>query len=268
MKKNNKNLFKFIGLIIGLYTLFCAALYFFQALPIFNAKRLSPKFEYDFKTNFQEINIKSVDGLNLHGVLFKAKNSKGLIFFMHGNGGTIARLEKTAKFYTDLNYDVFMPEYRGFGKSEGKIQNENEMFEDHQLFYEEMKGNYPEEKIIVMGYSIGTGFATKLASQNSPRLLILQAPYFSIPYVTRERYPFIPQFLVKFKLNTNQNIQKCKMQVIIFHGENDNVIPVSSSLKLRELLKPEDNVIILKNQGHFFLEENTEFQEKIKKVLE
>jgi len=70
-------------------------------------------------------------------------------------------------------------DYRGYGKSEGTINGQEQIFRDVQTVYDSLKHSYQENKIIVLGYSIGSGPAAKLASTNNPKLLILQAPYYS-----------------------------------------------------------------------------------------
>lgn len=211
---------------------------------------MSANYKFDFKENFEEINIKTDDNKKLHGVLFKADTSKGLIFYLHGNGGSIASWGQVAKTYTSLKYDVFLLDYRGFGKSDGVINGQSQLFKDVQIAYNEMLKRYAEDKIIVLGYSIGTGLATKLSSTNSPKFLILQAPYFSLIDMMKHTYPFIPTFILKYKFETNEYIKNCKMPVIIFHGNADEVIYYKSSLKLKELFKINDTLITLNEQGH------------------
>ena len=95
-----------------------------------------------------------------------------------------------------------MLDYSGYGKSEGSIEGQTQLFEDVQKAYDEMKRKYKEESIVVLGYSVGTGLATKLASDNHPKLLILQAPYYSLTDMVRHTYPVIPTFLLKYKFRT------------------------------------------------------------------
>ena len=106
------------------------------------------------------------------------------------------------------------------------------MFEDIQAFYDEMKKRYSEDNIIVLGYSIGTGPAAKIASVNHPKLLILQAPYYSMVDMMKHNYPVIPTFLLKYKFESNKYIKDCKMPVAIFHGDRDEVIYYESSENL------------------------------------
>src|SRR5690606_15976768 len=123
---------------------------------------------------FEEMYIKMEDGIPLHGLLFKTKASRGLIFYLHGNAGSLSSWGEVAKSYTDLHYDVFILDYRGYGKSGGFVNSEQQIFQDVQTAYNEIMKQYPEEKIVVLGYSIGTGPASKLAANNHPKLLILQ----------------------------------------------------------------------------------------------
>jgi len=130
-----------------------------------------------------------------------------------------------------------------------------------------MKKRYVENKIIVLGYSIGSGPAAKVASINNPKLLILQAPYYSLSDMMRYTYPIIPTFLLKYKFRTDQFIKACKMPVVIFHGNMDEVIYYGSSLKLKKLMKDTDKLVTLVGQGHNGMTENVEYKGEIEKLL-
>lgn len=235
---------------------------------IFFPDKLDPAFKFPFAQQFEEINILTSDNKRLHGVLFPAEASKGLIFYLHGNAGSVNSWGPLAKTYTDLNYDVFILDYRGYGKSEGSIRNEKQFFEDVQLAYDEMKKNYEENKIAVLGYSIGSGPATYLASTNNPGHLILQAPYYSLVDMMRHLYPLIPTFFLKYRFETNKYIKDCKMPITIFHGDQDEVIYYHSSVKLKKHLKATDTLITLKGQGHNGITDNPEYISEIHKVLQ
>ncbi|MEO8406467.1 MAG: alpha/beta fold hydrolase, partial [Chitinophagaceae bacterium] len=190
--------------LIAMYIIICVVLYFFQEKLIFFPQKLTKGFKFSFDTPFEEVSFKMKDDVLLNGILFKARNSKGLIFYLHGNAGSIDSWGDVAKTYTDLNYDVLIIDYRGYGKSEGKISSEKQVFDDLQIVYDNMKGKYEENKIIILGYSIGSGPAARIASVNNPRMLILQAPYYSLTDMMRHSYPIIPVFLLKYKFQTNR----------------------------------------------------------------
>lgn len=264
IKKTVLTIFKTI--LIG-YILLCVLLYFVQEKLIFFPEQLQSDYRFIFNQNFHELNIKTADGVLLNSVLFKADSSKGVIFYLHGNGGSIRSWGEIARAYTDMHYDLFMLDYRGYGKSGGAITSEKQIFADVQTTYNTLKTIYKEDEIIILGYSIGTGPATKLASGNRAKRLILQAPYYSLTDMMKRKYSIIPRFLLKYKFETDRYIKECRMPVTIFHGDNDEVIDYSSSLKLKALFKPSDTLITLKGQGHNGMSDNPEYLAELKRLL-
>ncbi len=253
-------------LFIG-FTIICGLIYLSQEKLIFHPEQLAKNHKFQFDQKFEELNFKTNDNQLLNALLFKSESSKGLIFYLHGNAGSLNSWGEIAEAYLQFDFDVLMLDYRGFGKSEGEISSQSQLFEDIQVVYNEMKKKYPENKIIILGYSIGTGPAAKLASTNNPKLLILQAPYYSLIDMMKQNYPYLPTFLLKYKLETSKYIQDCKMPIIIFHGDRDNVIYYNSSVKLRQLAKPTDTLIILKGQGHNGITDNPDYLFSIEKLL-
>ncbi|HTH57816.1 MAG TPA: alpha/beta fold hydrolase [Cyclobacteriaceae bacterium] len=142
----------------AVYIIGCVLLYFWQEKLIFRPHKLDVNYVFRFSQPFEELNLKTDDGEMLNGLLFKSDSSRGLIFYLHGNGGTVASWGSVAKVYTDLHYDVFFIDYRGYGKSTGNIQSQSQLFHDNQIAYDFLKTKYDEAKIIVLGYSIGTGW--------------------------------------------------------------------------------------------------------------
>ena len=140
-----------------LYVTSCVILYFYQEKLLFFPEKLENDYQFQFHNTFEEINTEVTDGRLLNGLLFKADTTKGLIFYLHGNAGSLANWGDVTKTYTDLNYDVFILDYRGYGKSEGEIKSQDEIFQDNQVIYNALKKKYNEEQITILGYSIGTG---------------------------------------------------------------------------------------------------------------
>lgn len=265
MKNKLINLLKIVA---GLYIILCVALYFFQENLIFFPQKLEKNYQFNFAQDFEELNFKASDGKSLNGLLFKADNTKGLVFYLHGNAGSLSSWGNVANTYTDLNYDVFILDYRSYGKSEGSISNQEQLFEDNQLIYDELKEKYREDDIIILGYSIGTGLASKLASENKPDQLILQAPYYSLTDMMRQRFSFIPTFILKYKFATNEYLKNCKMPITIFHGNIDRVINYKSSLKLKEDFTNKIELITLNGQGHNGMTDNPNYKRELENILQ
>lgn len=246
----------------------CVIVFFYQEKIIFHPEKLKENYSFNFKNDFEEITIHTKDHKKLNSVLFKIQNPKGIIFYLHGNGGSIDGWGEVAEVYNNMNYDVFMLDYRGYGKSEDKINSKDQLFSDVELAYDEVEKRYPENKIIILGYSVGTGLASKLASQKNAKLLILQAPYFSMEDEMDQKFSFLPKFLLKYNFETNQYLKTVKSPIIIFHGDKDEIINYKASLKLKNNFKKGDRLIILKDQNHNGITDNLDYQNSMKTILD
>ena len=233
------NLLIFFG---GIYLLYVSYVYFNQGEMIFKANKLPNDYKFEFNQDFEELNIPSFDAKKLNGLLFKTPNSKGLIFYLHGNAGSLDTWGSIAKNYTDLGYDIFILDYRGFGKSEGKIENQDQVYQDLTFAYNKLITKYDGNKVVIIGYSIGTGLATYLATIENPKKLILQAPYYNFIELSSGRVPLVPDFLKKFKFETDKYIVKVKSPIYIFHGNKDQVISYDNSIRLQSVTQTSENV--------------------------
>jgi alpha-beta hydrolase superfamily lysophospholipase len=256
-----------IGAVAALYVLLCAVLYFKQESLLFFPSRLAADYRFRFPGRFEERWFKMADGTRLHGLLFRAPESKGLVFYLHGNGGDVSSWAETAPVYTRLGYDVFFLDYRGYGKSEGRISSQVQLLSDVQTAYRQLLAEYRESRTVILGYSVGTGLATWLAAQEHPKQLILQAPYFSMRDLAARLYPFVPGFLVRYPLPTNELIMRVRAPIVLFHGDRDEVIYYQSSVRLKALLKPTDQLVLLPGAGHNGMTDNLLYQRTLARIL-
>lgn len=254
-------------LILGLYIALCGFLYFYQESFLFHPKKLPADYHYNFEGEVEEMFITATDGVELNALLFTSDSSKGLIFYLHGNAGTLATWGDVAYNFTSRGYDVFILDYRGFGKSEGSIESEKQFFSDAQAAYDEMKKEYDESEITILGYSIGTGVATYLALTNSPQRLILQAPFYSMHEMASGQYPIVPGFLLRYPFATNEYIQKVKAPIVFLHGDKDGLIHFKHSVRLKELSKPGDVLYSLPGIGHSGWSDTPQYQEVLSQIL-
>jgi hypothetical protein len=260
-------LLKLLGVLVFILIALVGILYFFQEKLIFFPTKLAADYRFTCTQPFEEISINTTGNTKLNGLLFKSDSSKGVIFYLHGNAGALDTWSDIAKTYTDLHYDLFILDYRGFGKSEGNIHSEKQFFDDVQAAYDVMKQRYTENKIVIIGYSIGTGPAAMLAAHNQPKLLILQAPYYSLIDMMQQIYPVIPTFLLKYKFKTYEFVKQTKAPIVIFHGNNDEVIYYGSSVKLKKFLKPSDTLITLEGQTHNGITDNLDYLCELNTIL-
>lgn len=260
----------FLVFILLLYAAVCAFLYFKQESLLFYPEKLPADYQFRFPGQYRECPITAPDGTQLSGLLFQVKDPKGLVCFLHGNGGSLAGWGEVAATYTRLGYDVFLLDYRGYGKSQGHISSQAQLFSDVEAAYNQLKSKYPENKIVIAGYSVGTGPAAWLAARHHPRRLLLHAPYYSMADMaahTIRLWPILPGWLLRYPLATSEYVRQVSAPVVLFHGDRDEVIPYQSSVRLRALLKPGDQLITIRGGGHNGLLARPQYQQVVSGLL-
>lgn len=259
---------KVIFALILFYVMITASLYFIQDKMLFQPSILPLDHVFEFQHNFEEVFLNAEDGAVINAIHFKADNPKGIILYFHGNAGDLQRWGQLTEFIVDLSYDVFVMDYRTYGKSSGTLTEET-LYTDAIMCFNYIKKDYNEDQIIVYGRSLGTGIATYVASTSQPQQLILETPYYSIVDVAERRFPFIPvKKFMNYKLPTYKFIQDVNCPILMIHGTSDYTVPYNSA---RELYKssPQDQTqfVTIEGGGHNDLMTYESYHKIIKKVL-
>ena len=268
MKYLNKRIFKITGIVFGsIYLLAMIFFYFNQEKFFFHPKTLASTYQYQFDTPFEEYDIK-VDEINtLNTLLFKCESPKGVILYLHGNAGALHDWGLRAPLYTNNNYDILFVDYRGFGKNKNEMKNENMLHQDMQHVYDFVKTKYQEKKITIIGFSIGTGLATKLAANNKPQQLILEAPYYSFENLVSEIAPFVPNFLINYKIKTHEFLENVNCPITIFHGKQDQLIQPEHGIKLQQINPDKITLHLVDNCNHNGIYQSQYYSDKLQQLL-
>lgn len=255
-------------ILLLLYGVICLLMFSFQERMLFFPTKLRKDFSFNqvLFEDFEEINHQVAAGIEINTLLFSSPSPKGVVLFFHGNAGALNSWGTGADLYLRNNYDVCYVDYRGYGKSEGEILNERQLISDAQVVYDYLKNRYPEEQIIISGTSVGSGIATQIAATNNPKYLILTSPYFSLAGLIREKYPFIPGFLIKYKLKSEKYLDQISCPIFVFHGEDDTLIPVHHAQRLAQKDEKID-LHIAKGYGHNDLLGSSIYLNEMKRIL-
>ncbi len=230
----------------------------------FKSTKLSVDFKFQFDRPFEELNFTAKDGGQINSLLFKSDTSRGVVCFWKGNGGTLERWGRMASLFLKSNYDVLITDYRQHGKSSGEITFDN-FYSDSQLVYDFLKSKYPENKIVIVGYSLGTSIASHLAIDNNPLLTILIEPRtkFADKYLDILFFP-LPT-INQFPFNTYLDIQQTKTSVAIISGTTSALH--QDALELRRVLKPTDSYFEIDGATHQSILGDQELERVVSELL-
>lgn len=183
----------------------------------------------DFGWKYEEVSLQTSDNIQLHGWLIQPFiQKKGSLLFFHGNAGNISHRLFKVKGWLEAGYEVFLVDYRGYGKSQGNIRSEDDVVEDAEAAFHWLKKHLKGDSspIVVFGESLGTYAAIRIAEKERIRAVILEAPFTSFIDLGKIHYPMVPSMMIKpFAFLNRDWVGKLKAPLLIIHGTDDEICP-------------------------------------------
>jgi alpha-beta hydrolase superfamily lysophospholipase len=257
---------KAILVLLLIYVAGGVALYFTQDMIFFHPKALSRDHRFSFKQPFTELNIPFGKN-NLNVLQFKPDNpGKGIVLFFHGNMENVEHYRQYPELFTRNNYEIWMIDYPGFGKSTGTITEDN-LYKQAWLVYDLASKKVHGDSIIIYGKSIGTGIASYLAAKRNCKELVLETPYYSAVSLAKHYFPIYPvSILLKYSFPVCSYLREQKRPITILHGTNDEVVPYMQSERLKEMNK-QINLVTIEKGRHNDLSSFQLFQTTLDSLL-
>ena len=184
---------------------------------------------------FEDVYFKTRDRLALNGWFLKNPHAQSTIIFAHGNAGNMSDRLSKIKFFYDLGLNVFIFDYRGYGKSEGK-PSEAGIYLDAQGAYDylQSQGRVNMENIILYGASIGGAVMIDLARRRNAALLVVESSITNARDMAHIYYPFIPSFFLSLKFDSINKVKALSVPKLFIHSPQDEVVPYGVGQKLFE----------------------------------
>lgn len=173
------------------------------------------------------------------------------ILYLHGNAGNITSRRDSLEGLVTLPANVFIIDWRGYGKSEGR-PSENGLYRDARAawrFLTHERGEDPA-RIVILGESLGNAPAIVLASEEKPAGLVVQAAFTSLPDMARHLYPFVPRFLVRTRMDNLGRIGRVRCPTLFVHSKTDEVIPYEQGRKLFDAAPEPKRFYTVEGAGH------------------
>ena len=218
---------------------------------------------------YEDIYFRTGDGKLLNAWHIPAKEAAFTVILCHGNAGNISHRIEKASILRDLGLNVFLFDYRGYGKSEG-TPSEAGLYKDAEAAYRHVTSemNIPPDNIILYGESIGSPVAIHLAARVEVRGLITEESFTSIMDMAAMAYPFIPPAIFSSRFDAVAGIKDVKCPKLIMHSVNDEIVPYRMGEELFAAAAPPKTFLKLTG-GHntVFIDSRDVYREGIGKFV-
>lgn len=200
---------------------------------------------------YEELLIETPDGETLLAWTLEAAPGCPTILFFHGNGGHLERDPGRYERLREAGVGMLALSWRGYAGSTG-TPSQDGLYTDAQAAYDTLiASGLAPENIVVQGFSLGTGPATKLAAENPAGALVLEAPYYSILRIAQRKAPIFPVGIgFRNGFRSDRYIGDVTEPILIVHGSADSVIPVEDSADLADLAPVGVARIVFKGSEH------------------
>jgi len=252
------------AIVVAVFATLVAAIYRYQEILIFHPVPLAADYEFN-QPDVVELAL-AMDGAMLSALHLRLPNPKGIVFYLHGNAGNLTEWFADTSVYRQSNFDLFMIDYRGYGKSTGRIRSEAQLRADVAAAWQRIAPRYPAGHKVILGRSLGTALAARLAAEVRPDLTILVSAYWSMTELSRRHFPLWPTALVRYPLETFRDVARIDGPVLLLHGGRDALIPFAHSVRLQAVARSAELVGIAA-AAHNDVEDFAEYRRAIAERL-
>lgn len=238
-------------LLVGGYVLIAAYMYVVQRSYLYFPNHQGLAASAAGLAGVEDLKLASADGETLQAWYSPAQAGKATILYLHGNGGEITDRADRFAAYQQQGFGVFFLSYRGYGASTGS-PSEAGLMNDARAAYDWLvaRGLKPEQ-IMLVGESLGAGVAVQLAAERPVRVLALEAPFASAANVAAMQFWWLPvRLLMKDKFDSIDHIGKIKVPLLITHGDDDGLIPLSEGQALFAAANEPKELVVVPGGTH------------------
>ncbi len=206
-----------------------------------------------FDVQVEDVFFQSKDGTKLHGWYIPSANAKATLLWFHGNAGNLTHRLENIKRLQHLNLNIFIFDYRGYGKSEGK-PDEAGIYQDSQAAYDfliQEKKVAPLKDLFLFGRSLGGICAVEVASRNEAAGLILESVFTSAKDMAGKVFPLLPiGWVIRSRFSAIEKVPGLKLPKLFLHGTEDEIVPYKLGRKLYEAAAQPKEFYDIEGAGH------------------
>jgi uncharacterized protein len=198
----------------------------------------------------EEIVLDTLDGERVIVWHVPPREGRPVFLYLHGNGGALRWRDERFRALIADGSGLVALSYRGYGGSTGR-PTEKGLAQDATAAYAFASARYPATRIVLWGESLGSALAIAIGAENPVGYIVLEAPFTSAADVGARHYPFLPvRLLMKDRFRSDLHVGKVKAAVVVIHGDNDFVVPISLGKRLYGLIQAPKRFVNISGAGH------------------
>jgi uncharacterized protein len=263
-----------IGVVLmafGAYAILVGLTYFAQERLMYMPTATLIATPSDYGMDYEDVWLTTEDNIRVHGWLVHAPGQRGVVLFFHGNAGNISHRMDSIRIFRDLELSVFIIDYRGYGRSEGRPGEEGIRRDARAAWrYLRDERNVPPGDIVLFGRSLGAAVAADLASRKTPGAVILESAFTSAADLGAEVYPWLPvRTLLRHRYEVLGIMDKITAPVLIAHSRDDEIVSFEHARRLLDAAGGEAELLEM-DGGHNdgFLRTGARYRREIGQFLD
>jgi len=200
----------------------------------------------------QECWFESEDGVRLHGWWIPRPEAKTTVLYCHGNSGSLGLGFRVLRHIAPLNANLFVFDYRGYGRREGK-PSELGLFKDARAAFQHLTDSIDQdpETIVLFGHSLGGAVAIDAALELPAAGLVVQASFTDVRGMARVLFPRLPMhWLARNQFRSIDKVPQISMPKLFIHGGRDDTIPFEMGRQLFDAAEEEKQFLGIERGGH------------------
>ncbi|TGG91121.1 alpha/beta hydrolase [Natronospirillum operosum] len=217
--------------VVAAYGLIVGAMWLFQGNLLHLPSSELVRTPADEGLDYEDVELTTEDGETLHGWWLPHPDPAGTVLFFHGNAGNISHRLDSLRIFHQLEQQVLIIDYRGYGESSGR-PSEDGLYEDGRTAWRWLieEQGVAGDSVTLFGRSLGAAVATKIATElgenEQPASLIVESAFTSVPDMGARLYPFLPvRTLSRYDYDTEAMVAEVRVPILIVHSPQDDIVP-------------------------------------------
>lgn len=238
------------GIFLVLYAGMCALLYVSQRSMIYFPQPRSlgaDQFAAALRTEDADLVLTA----------YETAGSPALIYFGGNAEDVSSSLPELREAFPDKA--LYLLHYRGYGGSSGS-PSEAALHRDALAVYETVRKKHA--RIMLVGRSLGSGIAVRLAAARPAERLVLITPYYSLADLAARQFPYIPvRLLLKDKYESWRHAPRVRVPTTVIVAQRDEIIPEESAKALHAAFPSGvAEYVVIPGAGHNDISEKQEYR--------